>query len=66
MEKTMTVKVYMEKPYGRSLVAIINARAIESLPETDSAYCKTFSTRFFGSGVGEWTTIWSDSLSWEI
>ncbi len=64
--KTTTVRVYIKTSFGRALVALVHAVSIETEPEDSSPYCTTFRTRLMGSGSGEWTTIWSDTVSWEV
>jgi hypothetical protein len=61
-----TFKVYRKTAFGREMVALVHADRAESEPQfPHDPYCSTFRTRFMGTGLLEWTTIWSDSLSWE-
>ncbi len=62
-----TYKVYRKTDFGREMVALVHAQKAECEPQyPGDPYCSVFRTRFMGTGLLEWTTIWSDSLSWEI
>ncbi len=66
--KQQTINIYGPGEFGpRQLVAIVHGvETIESEPQhPKDAYCKVFRTRFFFSAT-QWTTIWSDNLSWEV
>ncbi len=66
--RPLTISIFAPGPFDRrQLVAIVHGiDKIESEPQhPNDAYCKVFRTRFFSSST-QWTTIWSDNLSWEV